>query len=101
MNTQQLAAAALLFEEQLQKYAMDDPDVSKLAAASFALIGAAKAGTITAPMDWRDIPGSYWFTEGALGKFGALESAYAEFKIALSGGPSPVLRALQEKMRKP
>ena len=99
MNKQQLKSAAILLEEQL-KNIMDDPDVESLAVSLSSLIRASKDGTIVQAMEWRDIPGAYWFTEGALSKFGDLESAYAEFKIELSGGPSPGLLALREKILK-
>jgi hypothetical protein len=94
MNKQQLKSAAILLEEQLKNF-MDDPDVERLTASLSSLIRAYKDGTIVQAMEWRDIPGAYWFTEGTLSKFGDLESAYAGFRVELTGGPSPGLLALR------
>ena len=45
-----------------------------------------------------DIPGRYLFTEEGLQQYAALEHAFAEFKIELTGGESPTLRRLKEQM---
>ncbi|MNY30802.1 hypothetical protein D3C86_1649290 [compost metagenome] len=49
-------------------------------------------------MEWRDIPGRYLFTEEGLQQYAALEQAFAEFKIELTGGESPTLRRLKAQM---
>jgi hypothetical protein len=57
-----------------------------------------ETGQIRTPMEWRDIPGRYLFTEEGLQQYAALEQAFAEFKIELTGGESPTLRRLKAQM---
>ena len=86
------------FAEQLEilllQYGMADPEVSKLHSSLLVLIGQARTCVIAEPIEWRDIPGVYYFSEGGLGKYGDVETAYAKFKIQISGGESPALRNL-------
>ena len=49
------------------------------------------------PMEWRDVPGGWQMSETHLRNRPELESAYAEFKIELTGGESPVLKRLRAK----
>lgn len=62
------------------------------------LLNAAKQQRIRTPMEWRDIPGSYLFTEEGLQQYADLEHAFAEFRIELSGGESPTLHKLKARM---
>ena len=94
MDQTALQQAAERLDEMLQHYAAD-PQVQGLRAALASLIAAARTGQIAHKLDWRDIPGAHGFAEGGLRQYGDLESAYAAFRIALTGGESPVLRKLR------
>lgn len=90
-----LAKSAEKLENILRQYSSSDAEVRDLFDALSSLIGKARSGKIIGPMEWREIPGAYNFTEGGLGKYGDLETAYAEFKIEVTGGESPVLRSIR------
>lgn len=75
-----------------------DPAAAKLAVELEPLLILAERGQIRAPMEWRDIPGRYLFTEEGLQQYAELEHAFAEFKIELTGGESPTLRRLKAQM---
>lgn len=62
-----------------------DPAAMKLSVELTLLLNAAKQQRIRTPMEWRDIPGSYLFTEEGLQQYADLEHAFAEFRIELSG----------------
>lgn len=95
MNQMLLAKSAKKLEELLLRYTSVDAGVSELFDALSGLIDDARGGRITAPVEWRNVPGRYNFTEGGLQKYPDLETAYAEFKIEVTGGESPVLRKLR------
>lgn len=95
MNPLLLAKSAEKLEQILRHYLTFDREVLRLFDALSRLISDARTGRILGPMEWRDIPGGYDFTEGGLGKYSDLEAAYAEFKIEITGGESPVLRSLR------
>ncbi|AQS83643.1 MAG: hypothetical protein ABF876_05770 [Acetobacter aceti] len=46
----------------------------------------AKAGKITKPVEWGDVPGGILFDERGLSQFDDLEDAYANFKHEITGG---------------
>ncbi|HFL2185482.1 TPA: hypothetical protein ACG3DQ_000449 [Pseudomonas putida] len=75
-----------------------DPAAMKLSVELALLLNAAKQQRIRTPMEWRDIPGSYLFTEEGLQQYADLEHAFAEFRIELSGGESPTLHKLKARM---
>lgn len=95
MNQLLLVSSAEKLEKLLLKYSITDVEVRGLSDALSRLISDARTGKILVPMEWRDIPGRYNFTEGGLGKYSDLEAAYSEFKIEITGGESPVLRTLR------
>jgi hypothetical protein len=95
MDQLQLAKKARKLQVALLWYSLEDTEVSALQAALSNLIRDALAGEITNPLDWRAIPGAYHFNDGNLRKYNDLESAYAEFKIEITGGESPSLRNLR------
>ncbi|MGE7989481.1 hypothetical protein ACQKPE_00205 [Pseudomonas sp. NPDC089554] len=75
-----------------------DPAAMKLSTALNPLLYAAEQQRIRTPVEWRDIPGRYLFTEAGLQQYADLEHAFAEFRIELTGGESPTLRRLKESM---
>jgi hypothetical protein len=95
MDQFRLAASAEKLEKLLLQYAATDAEVGGLQKALSGLINDARAGKIAAPLEWRDVPGTHSFTEGYLRKYGDLEAAHADFKIEVTGGESPMLRALR------
>lgn len=90
-----LAASAATLENILLQYVGRDAEASALHAALAPLIEDARKGKIATPVEWRDVPGGYAFSEGRLRQYADLEQAYAAFKIEVTGGESPVLRALR------
>jgi len=95
MDQARLVKAAEGLEKVLLQYAAITPEVDNLYNALSKLIDDARTGKILDPVEWRDIPGAYSFTEGGLRKYASLETAYAEFKIEATGGESPVLKRLR------
>lgn len=90
-----LAKNAEKLEQLLAQYSSVDAEVRDLSDALSKLISDACTGKIVAPIEWRDVPGAYNFTEGGLRKYDDLETAYAKFKVEITGGESPVLRRLR------
>jgi hypothetical protein len=97
MNTAKINATAQLLKEILTKHSQTDSDAKDLLEALTPLIDAAANGDINSPMDRSSIPGSYFFNERNLRSYPDLEIAYVDFKIELTGGPSPALQALEKK----
>lgn len=87
-----LASSAEKLETLLLQYSSVDSEVSGLFDALSGLINEARTGKIVTPMEWREVSGTYNFTEGGLSKYGALETAFAEFRIEITGGESPALK---------
>lgn len=97
MNKEKISAAAQQLQELLANYSKTDSDAKELAEAMTPLIEAAIAKNITIPMERSSIPGSFFFNERNLRSYPDLELAYVDFKIELTGGPSPTLLALEKK----
>ena len=98
MNIEKLKEKALKLRAAIDALKAQDPAAAKLAVELEPLLVLAETGQIRTPMEWRDIPGRYLFTEEGLQQYAALEQAFAEFKIELTGGESPTLRRLKEQM---
>ena len=98
MNNDTLKAKARALRASLQQHLARDPAAGQLLRELDDLIGRAEAGSLDAPVQWRDIPGRYLFTEQGLQQYRELEQAYAEFCIEATGGESPALRKLRERM---
>ena len=96
MNILSVKDTASRLEDLLRRYAATDVEAQSLLSTLSALIVDARSGRITHPLEWRDIPGSRSFTEGGLGKYGDLETAFADFRIEITGGETPVLRDLRQ-----
>ena len=62
-----------------------DMDVRTFYASILPLLARAEHGEILEPLEWRDIPGGYAFLDGGLRKHTALESAFAKFRLAVTG----------------
>ncbi|WP_346830264.1 hypothetical protein ABDX87_24860 [Pseudomonas abietaniphila] len=99
MNLTLLKAKAIALEAQLQLHAPLDPEAIRLWSALKPLLTLAKAEQISQPLETREVPGRYLFTEKNLQQYGELEEAYATFAIELTGGETPALRAFRESMR--
>jgi hypothetical protein len=97
LNLSAVKSAAEQLEIQLAKYAAIDADAELLRSGLVPLISKAKAGDIKTPMEWRKIPGSYFFNERNLRQYRDLEEAYAVFKIELNGGEIVVTEAMRPK----
>lgn len=98
MNIEKLKEKALKLRAAIDALKAQDPAAAKLAVELEPLLVLAETGQIRTPMEWRDIPGRYLFTEEGLQQYAALEHDFAEFKIELTGGESPTLRRLKEQM---
>ena len=86
MNQALLKQAAETLESLLTKYSADNPEAQDLLHSLFSYLKDARLGSFAEPMRWGDIPGAYHFTEGGLGRYGDLETAYARFRIEATGG---------------
>ncbi|MCY0107186.1 hypothetical protein NQF78_02615 [Pseudomonas monsensis] len=86
MDQMLLRKSAECLEEVINKYAFTDADVDGLYKSLSTLIADALAGKILLPMQWGDVPGAYGFLEGGLRQYRDLETAYAIFKIEVTGG---------------
>jgi hypothetical protein len=62
-----------------------DQEVRSFISAIQPFLNRAKRGKILTPLEWRDIPGSWYFTEGSLRKYPSLESSYSKFKLEVTG----------------
>lgn len=98
MNTETLKQKSLQLRLVLDSLKAKDPAAMKLILELEPLLNAADQQLIRSPMEWRDIPGRYLFTEEGLQQYADLEHAFAEFRIELTGGESPTLRKLKASM---
>ena len=98
MKIENLKEKALKLRAAIDALKAKDSAAAKLAVELEPLLILAERGQIRAPMEWRDIPGRYLFTEEGLQQYADLEHAFAEFKIELTGGESPTLRRLKAQM---
>ena len=98
MNIEALKEKTLTLRAVIDALKASDPAVEKLSVELELLMTRAEREQIHRPMEWRDIPGRYLFTEEGLQQYAELEHAFAEFRIELIGGESPTLRKLKEKM---
>ncbi|MBA5607392.1 hypothetical protein H3H36_18710 [Duganella sp. FT3S] len=80
-------------------HAKHDNQVKCLLGGLLPFIEDAIAERVDEPLRWADMPGAYFFNEGHLRKYSDLESAYAEFKLEMTGGETPALRKLREEIR--
>lgn len=96
MDRMMLKESAEYLEEVISKY-VSDTKVSCLHKALSTLIADALAEKITLPVQRSDIPGSHSFIEGGLQQYPDLETAYAKFKIQLTGGERPFMQDLGSK----
>lgn len=69
----------------LNKYCDVDKEAGYLKNMMMPFINDAKEGKITNPVEWRKVPGDILFDEGSLRQFRDLESAYANFKLKITG----------------
>ena len=85
-----LRAARELEAESLKLIAQGEAEVAQFFNSISDLIERAKRGDLRDPVEWRDIPGARFFSEGTLRKFRNLEAAYAKFQIEATGGDNPL-----------
>lgn len=99
MNIPRLKELAIALEYQLLIHSKIDPEAVALHADLKPLLIQAKAGTLTNPLEVRDVPGRYRFTERNLQQYRDLENAFADFSIEARGGETPALKWLREQMK--
>ena len=98
MNIDALRQKTIALRVMIDRLKSHDPAAMKLSLALKLLLNAAQQQQIRTPMEWRDIPGSYLFTEEGLQQYADLEHAFAEFRIELTGGEPPTLGKLKARM---
>ncbi|MFA0945664.1 MULTISPECIES: hypothetical protein [Pseudomonas syringae group] len=98
MDAEHLKQKTQKLREVIEGLKKSDHVVEKLRAEIEPLMQMAESGMITAKLQWRDIPGRYLFTEEGLQQYSHLEHAFAEFRIELTGGETPLLRKLKREM---
>ena len=101
MNIEKLKEKTLKLRSAIDALKAKDPAVTQLDLELSPLMDRAERGQIRTPLEWRDIPGRYLFTEDGLQQYAELELAFAEFKIELTGGESPTLLRLKAQMAPP
>jgi hypothetical protein len=99
MNIPRFKELAIALEYQLLIHSKIDPEAAALHADLTPLLMQAKAGTLTSPLEVRDVPGRYRFTERNLQQYRDLENAFATFAIEATGGETPALKWLREQMK--
>ena len=97
MEKDLLKAKAIRFERLLSNYSKSKDEVCELFRMPSMLMEASKLMNVATPLEWRDIPGGIFFTEGNLTKFPDLEQAFAEFRIELTGGEPSAISRLRAK----
>ncbi|APA67643.1 MULTISPECIES: hypothetical protein [unclassified Janthinobacterium] len=95
MDQSRLQVLAAELDQLLARLAPADAEVEALRAALAPLLAQALAGSLATPLEWGEIPGGRWFSEGGLRRYADLEQAFARFRIAATGGESPALRKLR------
>jgi len=101
MDSEKLKEKTLKLRSAIDALKAKDPAVTQLDLELSPLMDRAERGQIRTPLEWRDIPGRYLFTEHGLQQYAELELAFAEFKIELTGGESPTLLRLKARMAPP
>jgi hypothetical protein len=94
MNLKEIKKCAENLELLLMKYSKNDQEAIFLYDTLKKLISKAKQGSITQPIKYSDVPGDFYFTERNLRQYPDLESAYAKFKIEITGGKTDKIKAL-------
>lgn len=89
IDSQKLKDAAEHLEWVLHQYPGSD-EVTGLLASLSSLIEDAKAGRVLVPMDGRDVPGAYDFTDGRFIPYRDpnVDNAYSDFVDEIEGGLS-------------
>ncbi|TWB51049.1 hypothetical protein [Nitrospirillum viridazoti] len=98
MDQERLKQSALELEDTSRRYAETDPEAKLFAGAVEGIIADVKAGKILAPMDRMTGLYKVYFFEGTLQKYRDLETAFANFDMELSGGETPEVRAILDKI---
>ena len=100
IDNDKLLKAALRLKKVFTEHAADST-VSGIYASLAPLIEDSINGDIVNALDWENIPCGYFFIENNDDKYSELESAYANWKIEITGGETSALRKLKEDMSKP
>ncbi len=95
MTPDRVEAALLELDALLAKYAVDDEEVAALAAGLAPLFAQLHARQGALAVEWQDVAGARWFSEGRLARHAGLEEAYARFRLAVCGSESEVLTQLR------
>lgn len=85
MNAQELIRRADRLKAELARAAASLPDAKALQDALQDLFREVYAGRVASELDWHDVPGGRLFTDGELATDEKLESAYADFKLYITG----------------
>jgi len=99
MNIFKIKELAIRLEQELIAHSKIDPESIGLHSDLKPLLEAAKAEKILAPLETRDVPGRYRFTERNLQQYEELEDAFAKFAIEVTGGEPPALKLFRESRK--
>lgn len=94
MNLQKIQKCAENLEMLLLQYAKSDQEANSLYDSLKSLISDAIQENIVNPMRYGDVPGDSYFNERNLRRYPDLESAFAKFKIEISGGKTDKIKAI-------
>ncbi|POQ00002.1 hypothetical protein CFBP3846_00632 [Pseudomonas syringae pv. avii] len=98
MDIEKLKQKTQKLREAIEDLEKSDHVVEKLRIEIESLMKLAESGMMPVKLQWKDIPGRYLFTEESLQQYPLLEHAFAEFRIELTGGETPLLRKLKREM---
>ena len=98
MDVMLIREAAITLNSALNAYAHQDIDAERLRSSLQPILEDAIEGRLQQPVDWKQVPGDWLFNETNLRKYKDLESAYARFKVQVTGGESAALHALKARM---
>src|ERR1700733_967218 len=96
MNKELLKQKAEALTRLLHKYSLVNPEAESVLMSLQGLLTEAMNHEISAPIEWRSIPGAYQFNEGSLRQYKDLEDAFAEFRIEVTGGESLALKMFRQ-----
>ncbi len=97
MDQADIQAIAAQLQALLQKYVPISEAAQALEDALSPLLTQALTGQLPSPVDWNTIPGARTFEETDARTLAGLESAYANFKFAVTGGEPAWVAALRAR----
>ena len=97
MNLSKLQESANRLKTLLSEYAPTNDSAMALERALTPVLQSALLGTLTAPVDTKEIPGRRIFEETTIRNLPGLEEAYSNFTMEASGGEPAALKLFRQR----